>query len=133
MAVKLSTILDQLAPEVEAVTQREKLLIAKALDASYAEVMQDTTLVLIALVWIKEKHQHGGADWDSILDATDLELIDRLGLTDVEDDLSDAEGNAESSTGGATTPSGPSWSTSGTSTKPISASPPESNQASTTS
>lgn len=56
------------------VTQREWLLITRALDRTRAEIGSDTGLTLLALGWVKEKREHGGASWDKLLDLTDAQL-----------------------------------------------------------
>jgi hypothetical protein len=62
---------DQLAGSV---TQREWLLITKALDRSRQEIGSDTGLTLCSMAWVKEKRDHGGAKWDRFLDMTDEQL-----------------------------------------------------------
>lgn len=69
--------LDELAATV---TQRDWLLICKALDKSRAEIGADTGLTLLALGWVLEKRAHGGASWDRLLDMTDAELEDLHGF-----------------------------------------------------
>jgi hypothetical protein len=56
------------------VTQREWLLITKALDRSRQEIGSDNGLTLLAMAWVKEKREHGGASWDRLLDFTDAQL-----------------------------------------------------------
>lgn len=63
--------LDQLAAET---TQREWLIVTRKLDRSRAEIGADAGLTLLALAWVKEKHEHGGANFDRLLDMTDAEL-----------------------------------------------------------
>lgn len=63
--------LDQLARET---TQRDWLLITRKLDRTRAEIGADSGLTMLALAWVKEKHEHGGASWDRLLDMTDAEL-----------------------------------------------------------
>ena len=63
--------LDTLARET---TQREWLLITRKLDRTRGEIGADPGLTMLALAWVKEKHEHGGASWDKLLDMTDAEL-----------------------------------------------------------
>lgn len=63
--------LDQLATTV---TQREWLLITTKLDRTRQQIGVDSGLTLLAMAWVKEKREHGGASWDRLLDMTDDEL-----------------------------------------------------------
>lgn len=63
--------LDQLA---KTVTQREWLLITRTLDRTRQEIGADSGLTLLALAWAKQKHEHGGASWEKLLDLTDAQL-----------------------------------------------------------
>lgn len=63
--------LDQLARET---TQRDWLIITRKLDRSRQEIGADSGLTLLALAWVKEKREHGGASWDRLLDMTDAQL-----------------------------------------------------------
>lgn len=63
----------------QAVTQREWLLVCRALDASREEIGADQGLMLMAQGWLTEKHAHGGASWDRLLDMTDDELLVEVG------------------------------------------------------
>lgn len=62
------------------VTQREWLLITIRLDRTREQIAQDGGLRLLALTWVKEKREHGGADWDRLLDMTDDDLAEAHGL-----------------------------------------------------
>jgi hypothetical protein len=57
------------------VTQREWLLIRQRLNASREEIAKEGGLRLLALAWIREKREHGGASWDRLLEMTDEELV----------------------------------------------------------
>lgn len=79
--------LQQLA---RSVTQREWLLITAALDRTRNEIGADTGLTLLAMGWVREKRDHGGASWDRLLDFTDEQLQQLHGYPDGdEDDQSD--------------------------------------------
>lgn len=65
----------------ETVTQREWLLVAHRLDKTRDQINADGSLRLLALAWIKEKRDHGGADWDRLLDMTDKELLEVHGIS----------------------------------------------------
>lgn len=69
--------LDQLAGEV---TQREWLNITKVLDRTRQEIGGDPGLTMLALGWVKEKRDHGGASWERLLDMTDTQLEDLHGF-----------------------------------------------------
>lgn len=56
------------------VNQREWLLVTTALDRTRAQIGEDQGLTLLALAWVKEKREHGGASWDRLLDLTDAQL-----------------------------------------------------------
>jgi hypothetical protein len=62
------------------ITQREWLLICRALEASKDDILERSELLMPAIAWVHLKRAHGGADWDKVLDLTDLEVIDLLGL-----------------------------------------------------
>lgn len=57
------------------VTQREWLLIRQRLNASREEIAKEGGLRLLALAWIREKREHGGASWDRLLEMTDEDLV----------------------------------------------------------
>jgi hypothetical protein len=80
-------------PLIESVTQREKFLLADRLGRPYSEIMEDPDRVMIALLWIKTKRDAGGVapKFDDLLDLTDAEILDRLGLDD--DDAEGLSGN----------------------------------------
>lgn len=63
--------LDRLAGTV---TQREWLQITTRLDRNRQQIGADSGLTMLALAWVREKHAHGGASWDRLLDMTDDEL-----------------------------------------------------------
>lgn len=62
------------------VTQREWLLIRQRLNASREEIAKEGGLRLLALAWIREKREHGGASWDRLLEMTDEELVSLHGF-----------------------------------------------------
>lgn len=62
------------------VTQREWLNITQVLDRTRVEIIEDGGLRLLALGWVKEKHAHGGASWDVLLDMTDDQLLELHGF-----------------------------------------------------
>lgn len=62
------------------VTQREWLLITIRLDRTREQIAADGGLRLLALAWVREKRDHGGADWDTLLDMTDDQLVERHGF-----------------------------------------------------
>lgn len=64
------------------VTQREWLLITARLDRTRDQIATDGSLRLLALGWVKEKHDHGGANWDILLEMTDKELVRLHGFPD---------------------------------------------------
>lgn len=57
------------------ITQREWLLITTRLDRSREQIAKDGALRLLALGWVREKREHGGASWDRLLEMTDDELL----------------------------------------------------------
>jgi hypothetical protein len=61
-------------------TQREWLLITTALDRNRQQIGADDGLTLLAMAWVKEKREHGGASWDRLLDLTDQQLADLHGF-----------------------------------------------------
>lgn len=65
---------DQLAQLAAETTQREWLIITQKLDRTRGQIGADQGLTMLALAWVKEKHAHGGASWDRLLDMTDDEL-----------------------------------------------------------
>jgi hypothetical protein len=69
--------LQRLADET---TQREWLLITRALDRSRQQIGGDIGLTMLAMLWVREKREHGGASWDKLLDLTDRQLEDALGF-----------------------------------------------------
>lgn len=69
--------LQKLADET---TQREWLLITRALDRSRQQIGGDIGLTMLAMLWVREKREHGGASWDKLLDLTDRQLEDALGF-----------------------------------------------------
>lgn len=74
----------------DSITQREWLLITRALDRTRDEINEDGGLQMLAVAWAKEKHERGGASWDKYLDMTDDELLKALGV-DVEAIQAEAE------------------------------------------
>lgn len=74
-------------PLIESVTQREKFLLADRLSRPYSEIMEDPDRVMIALLWIKRKRDGAGVapNFDDLLDLTDAEILEGLGLDDGDD------------------------------------------------
>lgn len=64
----------------ETVTQREWLLITIRLDRTREQIANDGSLRLLALAWVKGKREHGGANWDALLEMTDRDLVERHGF-----------------------------------------------------
>ena len=62
------------------VTQREWLIITRTLDRNRQQIGSDTGLTLLAMGWVKEKREHGGASWDRLLDLTDEQLEELHGF-----------------------------------------------------
>lgn len=58
------------------VTQREWLLMCRRLECDRSAIRTDGSLRLLALGWLREKREHGGASWDALLDMTDRQLLD---------------------------------------------------------
>ena len=72
------------ANELQAsITQREWLLIRRALDCPREEVLQDGGLRMVALAWVKASRAHGGATWDQFLNMTDDEALEANGFPTV--------------------------------------------------
>lgn len=82
-------------------TQRDWLLITQALNRTRNEVVSDGGLRLLALAFVKEKRDHGGANWDVLLDMTDEQLLELHGFPDLEgtspalEDVAPAEGERD--------------------------------------
>lgn len=74
----------------ETLTQREWLLVCNKLDRNRQQISSDGSLRLLALGWVKEKREHGGASWDRLLDMTDEEILVLHGFP-VGDDTDDDE------------------------------------------
>lgn len=87
---------------IDKTTQREKLLVGKRLEMPFSEVIQDEDLALTALAWLKVKHESGGADWDRILDMTDTQILDTLGLNDEEAEEAAGEDETPTDSGAET-------------------------------
>lgn len=83
-----------LRPLIQSITQREKFLLADRLGRPFHELMEDRDRVMIALLWIKRKRDNAGIgpSFDDILDMTDAEIIDALGLASDDDAASEDEG-----------------------------------------
>ncbi len=86
----MSTDTDQLTPEQreateaftaeidrleKSVTQREWLLITSRIDRPRAQITEDGNLRLLAMAWVRKVRDHGGANWNELLDLTDEELL----------------------------------------------------------
>jgi hypothetical protein len=78
---------EDLANLERSVTQREWLLIRQRLNASREEIAKEGGLRLLALAWIREKREHGGASWDRLLEMTDEDLVRLHGFPVGEDDV----------------------------------------------
>lgn len=70
----------------ETVTQREWLLITLRLDRTRQQIAEDGSLRLLALAWVKDKRDHGGASWDTLLEMTDRDLVEAHGFPTEEPD-----------------------------------------------
>lgn len=70
----------QLQAIADECTQREWLQITKALDCTRQQIADDSGLTCLAMLWAREKHAHGGASWDRLLDLTDQQLEAELGF-----------------------------------------------------
>lgn len=103
-------------------TQREWLLIQKALDAKKDEIAEDMTRLLLAMAWVKGKREHGGASWDTYLDMTDDQITAYLGITD--DDVAELAGDDEDRAPGASEADPNGLIASGTDSEPDSVLPP---------
>lgn len=79
-------------PLIQSITQKEKFLLADRLSRPYSELMQDPDRVMIALAWKKLKAENGGVapSFDELLDKTDAEILDVLGLEDTEEAATEA-------------------------------------------
>ena len=62
------------------VTQREWLIVYRKLEVDRQAINRDGSLRLLALGWIREKREHGGASWDRLLEMTDREILDLHGF-----------------------------------------------------
>lgn len=72
------------ADELQAsITQREWLLIRRALDSSRLDVLQDGGLRMVAFAWVRAQRAHGGADWNTFLNMTDDEILEHNGFPTV--------------------------------------------------
>lgn len=80
-----------LQPLIESITQREKFLLADRLGRPFHELMEDPDRVMIALLWVKRKRDNAGIgpNFDELLDLTDGQIIDGLGLSDNSSDDDD--------------------------------------------
>lgn len=65
----------------ETITQREWLQITGKIDRGRKEILSDENLKLLALAWIHAKREHGGAQWEPLLDLTDTGLLEFLGIS----------------------------------------------------
>lgn len=73
-------IASELAELEATVTQREWLLVCNQLDRNRAQIAADGGLRLLALAWVRQKREHGGASWERLLDLTDTELLELHGF-----------------------------------------------------
>lgn len=69
------------------VTQREWLIVCRKLEADRAQINREGSLRLLALGWIKEKRDHGGASWDALLEMTDRQILALHGFPEPPADL----------------------------------------------
>lgn len=99
---------DEATEELEAlersVTQREWLLIRQRLNASREEIAKEGGLRLLALAWIREKRDHGGASWDRLLEMTDEELVALHGFPTEEPEVADDQAQEDALEGDASGP-----------------------------
>lgn len=61
-------------------TQRQWLIITRALDRTRDQIGDDAGLTLLACAYLKGVRDHGGASIDRLLDMSDQELRDLLGF-----------------------------------------------------
>lgn len=61
------------------VTQREWLLITSRLDRPRDKIVEDGSLRLLALGWVRKVRDHGGANWNELLELTDDKLLELHG------------------------------------------------------
>lgn len=87
------------------VTQREWLLIRQRLNASREEIAKEGGLRLLALAWIREKRDHGGASWDRLLEMTDEELVALHGFPTEEPGQGAGQGDESAQDDGSDAPS----------------------------
>lgn len=71
---------ERLSELAESCTQRDWLNITHKLDRSRPQIGADSGLTMLALAWVKEKREHGGASWDRLLDLTDQQLNELHGF-----------------------------------------------------
>lgn len=57
------------------VTQREWLLICTRLDRTRAQIAEDGNLRLLAMAWVRNVRDHGGANWNEVLNLTDEQIL----------------------------------------------------------
>lgn len=89
---KIAAAEEGLAQVQRIVTQRDWLNITQVLNRTRKEVLEDGSLRLLALAWVKEKAAHGGASWDVLLDMTDEALLALHGFpTDDDEDAGQDE------------------------------------------
>jgi hypothetical protein len=91
---------EALADLERSVTQREWIIVMGKLAATREQINRDGSLRLLALAWVNEKREHGGASWDRLLDMTDEELLEAHGFS-IEDAslVAEAEAKAEAEGG----------------------------------
>lgn len=118
MAIEIDTDSERIRSILDNVTQREKLLVAQALDRPYVEILTDPDRILPALLWLERKHDHGGQDWNTILDLTDRQILEALGLEDTGDEDEDEAGK-EPPTGPPTSSPDPETRTRKAGDKPV--------------
>ena len=73
-------------PLISSVQQREKFLLADRLAKPYSELMEDPDRILVALAWVKLKRDNAGIapDFEALLDKTDAEILEVLGLDQID-------------------------------------------------
>ena len=88
------------------VTQREWLLVCGALNVTREQLQASGALTILALAWVREKREHGGASWDRLLEMTDDQLLAVHGIVVTDEDAAAiAQGEDEQQAhGGLTVP-----------------------------
>lgn len=82
--IKDTAALDHFEELKDSVTQREWLIACNKLGVTRNQIDADYGLLLLILAWVQEKRTVGKASWDKLLDATDEQILDILGLKEDE-------------------------------------------------